>query len=984
MKTIYKFAAIAFLLTAFTFSNSNAQITLTGSTGGLADGIYTTFTGTGIAPNLASSGVFATLNNSGFTQAGSNIIISITGNTTETGLFGLNAGGWASILITPSGGAARTLSGNTSGNGLILLNGANNVTFNGLNLSGNSLIISNTNSGTTSGTSTIRFINGATNNVITNCTVLGSFTGTVGTNGGNIFFSTDLAGGDGNDNNTISNCDIGPTVTNTPTKLIYGNGSTTTATIRNSGNLIENNNLYDCFRPTSSSSSIHILSGNDLWTINNNLFYQTAPRIFTTTGALFAAIHISTTIGTLGSFTITNNIIGYGSSTQTGTTMLSGLGGFCRPINIPSVSITVATSVQGNTISGIHLNSTSTGGAFIGILCGTTDGLINVGNINGNTIGSISENPGNSTIIVSSSAVASAFPVTGIYNFSFRSTNTSNNRIGNVTIFQDNGIGTSMGFRGITVNTTSGVSAILEENEIAFIKNFHPGDNTTYGIFCQLPAATILNNIIRDISSSGTGLNIVHSIGILCQSGVATVNNIEKNKVYNLTNAGNVDGAIWGIYGSFPATDATSNQIKQNYVYNLDAITTSTNYALVGIENQGTGTSTVYNNMITLGLKSTGAPITSALAIRGIDDFTTANTNNYYYNSIYITGSGVAAGITNTFAMFSSNTQSREFINNIFVNDRSNAVGGGVPHYAISVAGGPNPPGLTSNYNNLYAPGTDGYVGLFNSTNQLTLADWQTATAQDGNSSSVTIDFVYPANGNLDLNVLSNGDENLIATPLPGITTDIHKSPRDATYPTMGAYEAQPPLPVELASFTANINRTDVSLNWTTSSELNNSGFDIERSDFTGQTSNAWTKVGNVQGNGTSSTGSNYSYIDRNLASGNYNYRLKQIDFNGNFEYFNLSNEVNVGVPSNYSLSQNYPNPFNPTTNLEFGISELGFVSLKVFDVSGKEVMTLVNEQKTPGYYKINFNGANLSSGIYFYTIKAGDFTSTKRMILLK
>jgi hypothetical protein len=111
---------------------------------------------------------------------------------------------------------------------------------------------------------------------------------------------------------------------------------------------------------------------------------------------------------------------------------------------------------------------------------------------------------------------------------------------------------------------------------------------------------------------------------------------------------------------------------------------------------------------------------------------------------------------------------------------------------------------------------------------------------------------------------------------------------------------------------------------------------------------------------------------------------LKQIDFNGNFEYFNLNNEVNIGVPSYYSLSQNYPNPFNPTTNLEFGISDLGFVSLKVYNASGKEVATLVNEVKPAGYYTVSFNGANLSSGIYFYTIQAGDFVSTKRMILLK
>ncbi|MCB0729178.1 MAG: T9SS type A sorting domain-containing protein [Ignavibacteriae bacterium] len=89
-------------------------------------------------------------------------------------------------------------------------------------------------------------------------------------------------------------------------------------------------------------------------------------------------------------------------------------------------------------------------------------------------------------------------------------------------------------------------------------------------------------------------------------------------------------------------------------------------------------------------------------------------------------------------------------------------------------------------------------------------------------------------------------------------------------------------------------------------------------------------------------------------------------------------------IPIEFSLSQNYPNPFNPTTNLEFGISELGLVTLKIYDISGKEVMTLVNEQKSPGYYSVSFNGTNLSSGIYFYSIKAGDFVSTKKMTLIK
>ncbi|HQY53396.1 MAG TPA: T9SS type A sorting domain-containing protein, partial [Ignavibacteria bacterium] len=128
----------------------------------------------------------------------------------------------------------------------------------------------------------------------------------------------------------------------------------------------------------------------------------------------------------------------------------------------------------------------------------------------------------------------------------------------------------------------------------------------------------------------------------------------------------------------------------------------------------------------------------------------------------------------------------------------------------------------------------------------------------------------------------------------------------------------------------------------------------------------------------------NYSYTDRGLTSGNYSYRLKQIDFNGNFEYFNLSNEVNIGVPAAYELSQNYPNPFNPSTSISFNIPTDGIVSLKLFDMSGKEVSTLVNEVKTAGYYSVNFNAANLTSGIYFYELRADNFSAVKKMMLVK
>ncbi|HMS34641.1 MAG TPA: T9SS type A sorting domain-containing protein [Ignavibacteria bacterium] len=192
------------------------------------------------------------------------------------------------------------------------------------------------------------------------------------------------------------------------------------------------------------------------------------------------------------------------------------------------------------------------------------------------------------------------------------------------------------------------------------------------------------------------------------------------------------------------------------------------------------------------------------------------------------------------------------------------------------------------------------------------------------------------------------------------------------------------PLPVELSSFTSQVITNDITLNWITSSEENNSGFDVERQIVGRETQNIWSKIGFVNGNGTSNSSNNYSFTDKNLQSGKYKYRLKQTDFNGNFKYYELANEVVIGSPEKFELSQNYPNPFNPVTHLGFGISNLGFVSLKVYNNSGKEVKTLVNEVKPAGFYEIEFDGSTLASGIYFYTLRTDNFSETRRMILLK
>lgn len=192
-------------------------------------------------------------------------------------------------------------------------------------------------------------------------------------------------------------------------------------------------------------------------------------------------------------------------------------------------------------------------------------------------------------------------------------------------------------------------------------------------------------------------------------------------------------------------------------------------------------------------------------------------------------------------------------------------------------------------------------------------------------------------------------------------------------------------LPVELASFTSSIDNRKVTLNWSTVTEENNAGFSIERKPVS---STVWSSVGSVNGAGNSNSVKNYSFTDNNLATGKYNYRLKQSDYNGNFEYFNLSNEVNIGVPNKFALSQNYPNPFNPTTNINYDLPFDSKVMIKIFDITGREVSQLINTVQPAGYYSINFNASVLSSGVYFYQITADggnqNFVKTMKMMLIK
>ncbi len=204
------------------------------------------------------------------------------------------------------------------------------------------------------------------------------------------------------------------------------------------------------------------------------------------------------------------------------------------------------------------------------------------------------------------------------------------------------------------------------------------------------------------------------------------------------------------------------------------------------------------------------------------------------------------------------------------------------------------------------------------------------------------------------------------------------------------------PVPVELTSFTAQAGEGEVNLNWETATEKSNRGFEVERmrnyvspADG-GKTAGLqdWEKIGFVKGNGTTTEKHLYSFTDNNAAVGNYGYRLKQLDLDGSYEYTKAV-EVNVNNYLKYELSQNYPNPFNPSTRITYSIPSAEFVTLKIYDALGNEAAVLVNEEKPAGRYTINFNshsenGQRLSSGVYFYRLRAGEYTSTKKLILMK
>jgi hypothetical protein len=197
----------------------------------------------------------------------------------------------------------------------------------------------------------------------------------------------------------------------------------------------------------------------------------------------------------------------------------------------------------------------------------------------------------------------------------------------------------------------------------------------------------------------------------------------------------------------------------------------------------------------------------------------------------------------------------------------------------------------------------------------------------------------------------------------------------------VGADTSSTPLPVTLTSFKVNATNGAATLTWSTSTEINNYGFYVEKS----SDQQTWESVAFLNGHGTSLVAQTYSFTDPDPST---YYRLKQVDLNGDSHYSDVVilgvTAVETETPNEFALMQNYPNPFNPNTTIKFDLAKSSDVKLAVYTTDGREVAVLVNERKEAGSYQVKVDGSSLSSGVYFYRINAGDFVQTRKLVLVK
>ena|ERR1035437_889782 len=329
----------------------------------------------------------------------------------------------------------------------------------------------------------------------------------------------------------------------------------------------------------------------------------------------------------------------------------------------------------------------------------------------------------------------------------------------------------------------------------------------------------------------------------------------------------------------------------------------------------------------------------------------------FFYND------AVKNGGTLTWVNFVPGSSDASLVTSGQVNTNFNATTAGVIKIAPKPpAGGPGTGAIISNI----PPGTK--IGRLHIKNSISFA-------------SLTPDFKFSNNPAVAYAIKIFGN-------VSGNSTEITDTTQH--FVTLG----NPVLPVELTSFVSNVSGRQVNLNWETKTEVNSSKYEIDRALVsTKDATVTWASVGIVPASGNSSAPKKYSYTEKNLQAGKYQYRLKMIDNSGSYKFSDIV-ETEIALPKNFELSQNYPNPFNPSTRINYSLPFDSRVTLEVYNITGERMGQIVNEEQSAGYYIVNFSSSTLNrsiaSGVYIYKINAIDkstgnvFSSIKKMMLLK
>jgi hypothetical protein len=690
----------------------------------------------------------------------------------------------------------------------------------------------------------IQLTNDASYNTITYCDVQGQNTNaapTLTVSGGVIYFnSANTSNLQGNDNNAITYCDIhGTSATSAgfPAIGIASFGTSSTTASYNDLGTISDNNIYDYFHGSASSTGIKLDAGNTAWTINNNRFYQTTVLTFGTSTAASRALWITPNTGNIANaangFTITNNFIGGNSSNGTGMYTFIGTGNPTTAFMGMDISVGLGavTTVQNNTITNINMSTASTSSsAVVGISIAN-----GINNVTGNTIGSATSNTVPYAITFATSGTLGG--LIGIRVSAGGANTVTNNTVAGIELRGDaslvapsfNGINYSGGTSCVINTNTVGSATLANSIYLSSLSATSTSGSAARGIISNVAAtnnATITNNLIANITTNYTGTGTASGntlAGIAVQTGTAAITgntiqnlasasktistgstsailgivytstavptailptSITSNTIHTLklTNATNTNATVAeGIFFSGSATAGAVNVIQKNFIHSFshaNAANTASNLTGMDI---AAGIVTIKNNMIRLGIDDNGSDVLSPCTIRGISE--NSAISNIFNNSVYIGGINIATSTSNSFAYQRTAASGIDSVlNNIFVNNRSNASTGG-KHYQVYLT--TSTAVLTLNNNVYNGTGIGSVFGYNSATDATYVPNW---IAGDANSQTGDPIFIAPTDGaasldmHLDTGTPTPAEQNGVF--IASVTDDFDGQVRSSLSPT--------------------------------------------------------------------------------------------------------------------------------------------------------------------------------------------------------